>query len=147
MNLVFGLFALVCRWWKTSGWRLTPPLSLHLAAPWGVSLPAPLFSEQCVCVCACVWRALPLLPPPLPFAFFLHLLQSQHASVCSLSCFPATLRFLAIRKCPFFLYFWLMRESAGTNSREVWVGEMGQSLVVTLEYWGRRWTGGEHRMG
>lgn len=58
-GVLFGLFAHVCRRWKTSGWRLLPlPAVLHLTAPWGVSMAAPLFSWVCMCVCAL------LQPPP-----------------------------------------------------------------------------------
>ncbi len=123
MSQVFGLFALVCRWWKTSGWRLRPSLllssspSLHLTAPWGVSMAAPLLSTPFGCVCArmcvCVWRALLLLPPP-PSASYLHLLQSWgNTHLCSLSLslslslsfFPTTHLFLPTTIFPFFLFF------------------------------------------
>lgn len=56
MSPVFGLLALVCHWWKTSGWRLPPPpliLSLPRSistAPWGVSMVAPLLSRCRACV-------------------------------------------------------------------------------------------------
>lgn len=122
MSPVFGLLALVCHWWKTSGWRLPPPpliLSLpRSTAPWGVSMVAPLLSRCRACVV--------LLPPPPPSASYLHLLQSfsQHASVLCLV-FPAIFLLLPTTIVTFFLFFsssllLLIRKSEHTYSRGVY---------------------------
>lgn len=145
MSQVFGLFALVCRCWKASGWRLPPPpliLSLphrSLGCVYGIA--SPLHAARApMCVCVCVGRALLLLPPP-PSASYLHLLQRLANTHLSLSCFPSAYLFLPTRIFPFLLFFiadeavsaHLLRTSPG--------GELGHSPVDTLEYWGRWWTG------
>lgn len=135
MSQVFVLFALVCRCWKASGWRLPPPpliLSLphrSLGCVYGIA--SPLRARVCVCVaCATVAAASSLCLLSASAAEL-----SQHASLSlSLSCFPSAYLFLPTRIFHFFLFFiadeavsaHLLRTSPG--------GEMGHSPVVTLEY-------------
>lgn len=136
MSQVFGLFALVCRCWKASGWRLPPPpliLSLphrSLGCVYGIA--SPLHAARAP---MCVWGACAAVAA----ASSLCLLSasaaalSQHASL-SLSCFPSAYLFLPTRIFPFLLFFiadeavsaHLLRTSPG--------GELGHSPVDTLEY-------------
>lgn len=148
MSPVFGLLALVCHWWKTSGWRLPPfPPSLHrsLGCVYGSASP---LSLPCVCGarrCCCRRRLLPL--PPI--CICCRALANTH--LCSVLFFPLSFCFCH-HNCHFLPIFFLFSSLADKGVRahlQPWSlrGKMGHWLFVTLEYWGRRWTGGERRMG
>lgn len=134
MSQVFGLFALVCRWWKTSGGAslllLSSPPSLPLTAPWGVSMVAPLLSTQCLCVCARARVFVCVACAAVAAASSLCLLSasaaelSQHASNLSLllSLYLPLSSHHNLSFLSFFLSFCclLIRESAHTYTRGVW---------------------------
>lgn len=109
-----------------------------LGCVYGIASP---LHAACARVLVCVWRALLLRPPP-PSASYLHLLQSLANTHLSLSLsqlvFPLHTYFYPLESFFSFCSSLLMKQSADTHDRGVWEGgEKGQSLVVTLEYWGR----------
>lgn len=128
MSQVFGLFAPVCRCWKTSGCRLPLPLS---PSP----LPGVCLWRVRVTVCLCVACA---VAAAAAAAFFLCLPSAsaaepdQHTSLAfSLSLFSQCLP-ISTHQNLFFSFF--LMGSAHTYRTMESGGDMGQSVVVTLEY-------------
>ena len=126
--------------WKTPGWRLSLSLSLslsllssspslHLTAPWGVSVASPLLSSpllsSCVCVCVCV-RARCCGRRLLPVPPYLHLLQSSANThlLCALSLFlslPALVfptTYISLPTTIFFLLLFVEGERGADEGRK-----------------------------